>query len=215
MSDPTDEAPGKESRRRRMAKAVMETASQLVTRGRMAAQRGAEGGEARPAAMADSVFMDAQQAAYQQIYRRFSERAQRGEGGLSSAMEALDAMWQNVRQLRGGAPAILLTLSNSEVHDRRQRFYQESTELLEDAIRLVFAADLGLLSVPPERMAVLVRVALEGLVVELAQARTAEDVARVDQAYADLRRLFEGFVLMGEVAAPEMDLLLEPIPLPW
>jgi len=206
----------KESRRRRVARSLVETASQLVTRGRMAAQKGADAGEYRPAAVADAVFMDAQQAAYQQIYRRFTERAQAGEGGLGSAMEALDAMWQNVRQLRGGAPAILLTLSNAEVSDRRQRFYHESTQLLEDAIREVFKTDLGSLAVPPERMALLVRVVLEGLVVELAQARTAEDVARVDQAYADLRRLFEGFVLMGDVAPPPIaDLVLEPIPLPW
>jgi hypothetical protein len=206
----------KESRRRRVARSLVETASQLVTRGRMAAQKGAEGGESRPAAVADAVFMDAQQAAYHQIYRRFTERARAGEGGLASAMEALDAMWQNVRHLRAGAPAILLTLSNAEVSDRRQRFYHESTQLLEDAIREVFKADLGNLAVPPERMALLVRVVLEGLVVELAQAQTADDVARVDQAYADLRRLFEGFVLMGDAAPqPITELVLEPIPLPW
>ncbi len=214
MSDEHDSP--KESRRRRVARSLVETASQLVTRGRMAAQRGAESGESRPAAVADAVFMDAQTAAYQQIYRRFTDRAKAGEGGLGSAMEALDAMWQNVRQLRAGAPAILLTLSNAEVTDRRQRFYHESTQLLEDAIREVFAADLGSLAVPPERMALLIRVVLEGLVVELAQAKTAEDVARVDQAYADLRRLFEGFVLMGEAAPhPLTELVLEPIPLPW
>jgi len=211
-----DQDSPKESRRRRVARALVETASQLVTRGRMAAQREAESGEARPAAVADAVFMDAQTAAYQQIYRRFTDRAKAGEGGLASAMEALDAMWQNVRQLRGGAPAILLTLSNQEVSERRQRFYQESTDLLEDAIREVFKTDLGQLAVPPERMALLIRVVLEGLVVELAQAKTADDVARVDQAYADLRRLFEGFVIMGDAApTPVTELVLEPIPLPW
>lgn len=214
MTDDQDSP--KESRRRRVARALVETASQLVTRGRMAAQREAESGEARPAAVADAVFMDAQTAAYQQIYRRFTDRAKAGEGGLASAMEALDAMWQNVRQLRGGAPAILLTLSNQEVSERRQRFYQESTDLLEDAIREVFKTDLGQLAVPPERMALLIRVVLEGLVVELAQAKTADDVARVDQAYADLRRLFEGFVIMGDAApTPVTELVLEPIPLPW
>lgn len=214
MTDDQDSP--KESRRRRVARALVETASQLVTRGRMAAQREAESGESRPAAVADAVFMDAQTAAYQQIYRRFTDRAKAGEGGLASAMEALDAMWQNVRQLRGGAPAILLTLSNQEVSERRQRFYQESTDLLEDAIREVFKTDLGQLAVPPERMALLIRVVLEGLVVELAQAKTADDVARVDQAYADLRRLFEGFVIMGDAApTPVTELVLEPIPLPW
>ena len=197
------------SRRQRVARAVLDTASRLVTRGRIAAER-----VERSAAIADAVFLDAQQAAYEQIHRRFTERARRGDGGLPSAMDALDAMWSNVRQLRGGAPAILLTLTNEEVHERRVRFYQESTELLEDAIRSVFASDLGQLAIPPDRMAVLIRVVLEGLVVELAQARTAEDVARVDQAYADLRVLFQGFVVQRP-DEPVRDLVLEPIPLPW
>ena len=213
MSNPTDDDEPT-SRRSRVAKRVLDTASRLVTRARWAAERQAEHGELRPAIIADSVFLDAQQAAYQQIHRRFTERAQRGDGGLPSAMDAFDAMWQNVRQLRAGAPAILLTLTNAEVQDRRQRFYRESTELLEDAIRSVFAADLGQLALPPERLAVLVRVALEGLVVELAQSRTPEDVARVDQAYADLRTLFQGF-LFPTGAAPMQELVLEPIPLPW
>ena len=81
------------------------------------------------------------------------------------------------------------------VQDRLDSFYAESTSLLEDAIRHVFAEDLGQLALPPERMAVLVRILLEGLVVELAQARTQEDVAAVDQAFEDARALFARFVL--------------------
>ena len=84
MSDEHDHR--RESRRRRVARALVETASQLVTRGRMAAQREAEAGERRPAAVADAVFMDAQQAAYQQIYRRFTDRARAGEGGLELSL---------------------------------------------------------------------------------------------------------------------------------
>jgi len=64
-------------------------------------------------------------------------------------------------------------------------------------------------------MAVIVRVVLEGLIVELAQAHDAEDVAIVDQAYADVRALFQRFVLTGEDAPPIEPITLEPIPLPW
>ncbi|MEQ1507041.1 MAG: hypothetical protein ABMB14_32740, partial [Myxococcota bacterium] len=204
------------SLRRRAAKRLLGTASNLVTRARIQAQALAEGGEARPAVVADVLLMESQHAAYVQIHRRFTERADRGEGGLGSALEALDAMWQNIRQLRGGAGAILLTLSNPDdaVQGRRARFYAESTRLLEDAIRAVFATDLGQLAIPPERMAVLVRVVLEGLVVELAQARIAADVSAVDQAYLDLRLLFERFVLPDGAPPEAAPLVLEPIPLP-
>ncbi|MEQ1568050.1 MAG: hypothetical protein ABMA64_20595 [Myxococcota bacterium] len=210
MSDDDSDRPA--SIRRRAARRLLGTASNLVTRARLQA----EALDLRPAPVADVLLMDSQQAAYEQLHRRFVERAGRGDGGLDSALEALDAMWEIVRQLRGGAPAILLTLSNPHetVQDRRSRFYLESTRLLEDAIRAVFATDMGQLAVPPERMAVLVRVVLEGLVVELAQARTAADVAKVDQAYADLRSLFARFVL-GDASAPLAELSLEPIPLPW
>ena len=197
-----------ESLRRRAARRLVDAAARLATRTRVAAD------ESRPAAVADVLFMDSQQAAYVQLHQRFVERARAGSGGWPSALEALDAMWETVRLLRGGAPAVLLTLSSSDrsVEERRTRFYLESTDLLEDAIRAVLAADLGQLVVPPERLAVVVRITLEGLLVELAQARTSADVARIDQAYLDLRTMFARLV-GGPVDAP--DLALEPIALPW
>lgn len=217
MSEPNDASGPRGSLRRRATRRLLDTASTLVTRARVRAQTLAEGGEARPAGIADVLLMESQQTAYVHLHRHFTERAGRGEGGLASALEALDAMWETIRQLRSGATAILLTFANGDetVQDRRARFFVESTTLLEDAIRAVFATDLGLLAVPPERMAVLVRVALEGLVVELAQARTADDVAKVDQAYADLRALFERFVLHGGTWPAVEPISLEPIPLPW
>ncbi len=202
--------------RRRAARAVLDTASGMVSRVRGQAQAMSDLGEARPAATADLLLLESQHAAYVQLHKRFTERAQRGDGGLMSALEALDAMWEMIRQLRAGAPAVLHTLANPHeaVTDRRVRFYQESTGLLEDAIRAVFASNLGDLAMPPDRMAVLVRVALEGLVVELAQARDARDVAVVDQAYHDFRALLERFVLHGD-GGPAPEVTLEPIALPW
>jgi hypothetical protein len=217
MSEPGDDPRGGGPSLRRWAtRRLLDTASDVVTRTRQLAHELAEGGDVRPAVVADVLLMEAQQAAWEQLFARFKERAERAEAGLPSALEALDAMWQMIRHLRAGAPAILHTLSNPDetVQDRRARFYDESTRLLTEGIRTVFATDLGHLAVPPDRMAVLVRVVMEGLVVELAQARNAEDVAEVDRAYTDLRLLFERFVLDAE-PLPEPQMPLEPIPLPW
>lgn len=204
-----DDDPDMTSLPRRAARRLLETAEGLVN---LAKTTGA-----RSRAVADVLLLDSQQAVFAELHRRFTSRAGEGEGGLGSALEALDLMWENVRALRGGATALLHTLSSEDesVQDRRARFYVESTALLEEAIREVFSADLGHLALPPERMAVLVRVALEGLVVELAQARTPGDVAAVDQAYADLRALFERFVIHGDGGSPLEEVRMEPIPLPW
>lgn len=202
----------KDSRRARAVRTLLGGASRLAARGRIA-----EGGDPGEATVRDRLLIEAQQATFREMHRRFTERADLGDGGLAAALDALDAMWLNVRALRAGAPAIMGTLASEDerVKARLARFYSDSTGLLEDAIRHVFAADLGLLAVPPERMAVLVRIMLEGLVIELAQARTQEEVALVDQAYGDLRALFERFVLLG-ADGPEVPALeLEPIPLPW
>ena len=194
---------------RRAAQRLLATAGDLVNLARTTG--------AKSRAMADVLLLDSQQAVFAELHRRFTRRAEEGEGGLASALEALDLMWENVRALRGGAPALLHTLSSDDesVQDRRAQFYVESTALLESAIRDVFSADLGQLALPPERLAILVRVALEGLVVELAQARTTADVAAVDQAYADLRSLFERYVLLGEAGPSLEEVQMEPIPLPW
>jgi hypothetical protein len=195
------------SLRRRAARRLLDLGSKALTRVRL----GDEGAEA-----ADLLLLETQQSVYAQLHARWTERAQRGDGGLRSALEALDAMWDTVRQLRAAAPTVLSTLSNpvSTVQERRARFYVESTSLLEDAIRHVFAQDLGALALPPERLAVLIRITIEGLVVELAQARDPQDVAVVDRAYLDLRALFERF-LLGDGGATAPTVELGPIPLPW
>jgi hypothetical protein len=189
----------------RAGRRLLETVSRVAARANLRPPPGA----------ADLVILDAQQAAYVQLHRRFTERASQGVSGVDSALEALDAMWETIRLLRGVAPTVLATLSSAEeaVQDRRASFYTESTRLLEDAIRVVLATDLGALSIPPARLAVLVRVVLEGLVVELAQARDAADVARVDQTYLDMRALFEAFV--GKGSSTPSTLVLDPIALPW
>jgi len=167
----------------------------------------------------EALLLETQRAFFRQLHERFIERATRGDAGLPSALDALDAMWGSVRELHAGAPFIVetLALSGQETPLGRQvaTFYAESTALLEDAIRKVFAADLDRLSVPPDRMAVLIRVLLEGLIVELARARNDAELARVDEAYGDMRRLFERFVLAGDEGPPVDLAALGPVPLPW
>jgi len=196
---------------RRAARRLVRTANELVE----LARSSSIGAKSR--AMADVLLLDSQLSFVTELHRRFTSRAHEGDGGLDRALEALDLIWENVRALRSGATALLHTLSSDEamVRDHRARFYVESTALLKEGIREVFSADLGHLALPPERLAVLVRVSLEGLVVELAQAQTPEEVAVVDQAYADLRTLFSRYVIHGE-GSPELEeVRMEPIPLPW
>ena len=175
----------------------------------------------------DHLLIETQRAFFRQLHQRFIERARKGDGGLPSALDALDAMWAAARELHQGAPFLVETLALS-THDSamgRQvaSFYSECTGLLTDAIRAVFADELDRLSVPPERMAVLIRVLLEGLVVELARAENEPALARVDLAYADMRALFARFVLAGQDGPPvDLDKLGAtawidegPVPLPW
>lgn len=211
MTEGKSKAP--ESKRARSVRKLLGSAGRLIERGRVRAA----GLRDSSAKLQDQLIIEAQQATYREMHRRFTERAESGDVGLDSALDALDAMWFNIRELRSGANMIVGTLSTADgdVKSRLSQFYGESTGLLSDAIRRVFAHDLGNLAVPPERMAVLVRVMLEGLVVELAQAKTNEDVAIVDQAFADLRQLFERFVLIGDTEPQFEEIVLEPIPLPW
>ena len=166
----------------------------------------------------DHLFVETQQAFFRELHRRFSERADRGDGGVVSALEALDAAWEAIRDLHGGAAFVVETLALSN-HDsvlgrRVADFYDESTALLEDAIAQIFASDLDQLAVPPERMAVLIRILSEGLVVELARARTEDELKRVDRAYKDFRSLFGRFVLGG--SQPIDDAPADgPMALPW
>ncbi|MCB9764642.1 MAG: TetR/AcrR family transcriptional regulator [Alphaproteobacteria bacterium] len=164
----------------------------------------------------ERLLIQAQRATFQQLYQRFEERAQRGERGLPAAMDALDAMWASVRELSGSAPFIAQTLTIGAGQGVAGRnltaFYRESTSLLEGGIRAVFADDLDQLALPPGRMAILIRVALEGLVVELARAEGPDELRAVDQAFDDMRELFRRFVLSPAQRLPTED---EPVPLPW
>lgn len=165
----------------------------------------------------EKLLIEAQRITFREIHRRFADRTRYGERGLGPALAAFDALWHAVRDLRDGAPFLVETLAlaghGGPVSDRLSAFYDECTELLTDGIRRVFDEDLDRLTVPPERMAVLIRICLSGLLVELAQVRDEADLAEVEQAYADVRELFQRFVLANNL--PADDEALPDVPLPW
>ena len=78
-------------------------------------------------------------------------------------------------------------------------FYRESMLLLERGVRNVFSNEVDQLAVPPDRLAMLIRTSIHGLIVELSYARTPSELARVDQAYSDLREFFARAVLDGPI----------------
>ena len=163
------------------------------------------------------LLIEAQRSAFRELHRRFVERANRGEKGLPSALDALDSMWLSIRELQVGAPLLVETLSlatqKGPLRKKILVFYEESTDLLTDGIRLVFSNELDRLAIPPRRMANIIRVLLEGLLIELAQAHTEEELKHVDQCYADMRSLFARFVLVEQESLPPTS--EEGFPLPW
>ena len=164
-----------------------------------------------------TALIEAQRTVFRTLHRRFQERANNGEKGLPAALDALDSIWGSVRNLSDAAPFIIETLSTKEppIQMRLQDFYQESTKLLEDGIQTVFSDQLHLLSIPPQRMAKIIRILLEGLLMELVHAQNEEQLMQIDQAYADLRMLFRSFVLQNPQPNTTTNTSDEDIVLPW
>ena len=138
---------------------------------------------------------------------------------MTAAVEVLDHLWASIRDLKDGAPLIVETLSlagqKNNLRKPLKSFTTESTALLNAGIHKVFESQLDQLTIPPERMAVLIRILMEGLIVELAQAHTPKELSEVDQAYRDLRDLFRQFALSPK-KEDEADLAeKDSVPLPW
>ena len=141
----------------------------------------------------EHLLIEAQRATFKQIHTRFIERANRGETGIDSGLAGIDALWTAIRDLAAWAPFMVRTMGVScdqgPVRDAAQQFQSEAMTLLEQGINHILAADAERLQIPPQRLAVLIRTTLRGLVVELAHAASPEELAEVDQAYADFRHL--------------------------
>lgn len=152
----------------------------------------------------DELLLEAQRVAFKRIHEEFDARFDEGEG-METALEALDALWASVREIRSWAPFLLETMSLTAQYPPVKRqldtFYDEVMELLEDGVRRVFASESERMPLPPERLAMVVRTTVHGLVVELAYCRAPEDLERLDQLYADLRFIFSQ-VALGPTEEP-------------
>lgn len=142
----------------------------------------------------EHLLIEAQRSTFRQIHLRFEERFERGEHGLNMALEGLDALWSAVRDMHAWAPFMVETISLSShqqsVREHLEAFYEEADTLMEQGIRQSFAGQLDQLALPPSDLARLIRTTLHGLVAELAQAKTPEQLGRVDQIYDDFKLLF-------------------------
>lgn len=147
----------------------------------------------------EHLLIEAQRLTFRQVHARIEERVRRGESGMPTALDGLDAIWSTVREMRSWAPFMIETMSlassDEPIRLRLDAFYAESEDLLVRAIERVFAGERQRMSMPPERLARLVRITLNGLIFELAYARDEADLKRVDAAYADLRESFATIAL--------------------
>ena len=150
----------------------------------------------------EHLLVEAQRTAFHKIHERFEEKFEQGDQGMDTALEGLDTLWESVRELRSWAPfmveTISLTSQEGTVRKILDDFYDESMALLTTGIEKTFRNHLDQLFVSPERMAWIVRTTLHGLVIELAYARTAQDLDRIDQVYLDLRGVFARFALLPD-----------------
>jgi len=155
----------------------------------------------------EHLLIEAQQATFRQIHARFQVRFERGETGLETALDGIDALWESLVEMRSWAPFFVETMnlaSHSNGFSRHvDEFYAESTALLQRGIENVFRHHTEDLALPPDRLAMLIRTTIHGLVVELAYAREPEDVQRVAVAYQDFRSLFARSVLSGPLSTEE------------
>ena len=150
----------------------------------------------------EELLLEAQRVAFRRIHEEFDGRFEQGDVGMETALEALDALWESVREIRSWAPFLLETMSLTAQYGPVRRhldaFYDDVMGLLEDGVRRVFEADADRMPIPPDRLAWIVRTTVHGLVVELAYARSPEDLERLDQVYADLRFVFSQVALLPQ-----------------
>lgn len=147
----------------------------------------------------EHLLIEAQRATFRQIFSRFADRFERGDRGMETAVDALDALWESLVTMKAWTPFMVETLSQAvadrPVRDTVDAFYDEAMDLLQQGIEQTFEHDRDRMAVPPERLARMVRVNMHGLIVELARARDEEEVEAAEETYRDLRDMFSRVVL--------------------
>lgn len=165
----------------------------------------------------ESLLLETQRTIFRELHARITKQALNSDNPMHNALDALDSMWGTIQEMKSTAPFIVETLmlrrGDGEINQQIRTFYKESTSLLEDGIRIVFTNKLSELVISPERMSVLIRVLLSGLVIEMAGTTTERERAELHQAYRDFRTLFQDFVVMSDQW--DMDETTDSVPLPW
>ncbi len=145
----------------------------------------------------EHLLIEAQRVAFRRIHSQF-ESAYTPATGKDAALRTVDALWHSIRDLHRWAPFLVETLSlastSPPVADHLAEFYEESMDLLAKGIDRTFQEAGDGLTIPSDRLARLMRVSMHGLLVELALARTDEELARADQTYQDLRGLLSNLL---------------------
>lgn len=147
----------------------------------------------------EHLIIEAWRATFRGIHVGFEARFAAGEGGVPTALEALDALWGALRERPEVAPFLVQTLAvatrDAAVRDRLADFHAESLARVELGLLRALPTELHRLVLPPDRLARAVRTGLHGLVVELAAARTPAERAAVHQTYEDVRTVLAAIVL--------------------
>lgn len=147
----------------------------------------------------EHLLIEAWRATFRRIHEAFEARFDEGDGGLTVALEALDALWSALRDMRAFAPFLVQTLAtaskDTELGDRLADFNREAEARVELGLIRLFPAHLDQLALPPDRLARAVRTGLVGLLVELAAARDDARLEAVDRTYADVRELLARVVV--------------------
>ncbi|MGC6493063.1 MAG: TetR family transcriptional regulator [Myxococcota bacterium] len=149
------------------------------------------------------LVIETHRATFRAVHERFEERFAAGEQGMTTAIDALDALWDVLRELQPFTPFLLATLTRATrdeaLAERLASFNAEAATRLELGLIRAFPDQLHALPLPPDRLGRAVRTGLYGLLVELAQARTEQELLAVEQTYQDVRGLL-AIVLVQPVA---------------
>jgi AcrR family transcriptional regulator len=147
----------------------------------------------------EHLLIEAWRQTFRRIHEAFEARFDEGQGGLPVALEALDALWSALRDMRAFAPFLVQTLATA-THDRElgarlADFNREAEARVELGFIRLFPEQLDQLALPPDRLARAVRTGLVGLLVELAAAHDEDGLAAVERTYADVRELLARVVV--------------------
>lgn len=142
----------------------------------------------------EHLLIETWRVTFRKVFEAFEDNYHQGSRGLGAVLASMDALWLSVHDMRQAAPFVVEVLSlvsqNGPIRPHFDDLDREAMALLERGLSRLYAEQPDTLGIPAHRLARLVRIVLAGLVVELAIARTDDDVRRAEQAYHDLRDVF-------------------------